>query len=393
MNRLAASFAGTALLLGIVSPAGAADDWMERLDDYLALSVFHGAVRARISGLIDLEAYSIDQPPPGLIFSEENQFLNPRLSLFLDVQVGPYVYAFAQARVDRGFDPSDHDVDVRLDEYAIRISPWEDGRLSIQAGRFSTVVGNWVPRHLSWDNPFITAPIPYENLTGIWDIAAADSPETLLDWAHVRHPPSPGFDSEAYEDKVLRLPIVWGPSYATGVAISGKLGQFEYAVEMKNAGLASRPESWDLNEVDFDHPAFMGALAGGQIRPGTSASPLARELTSCAKQSHRYLPVAMSATIASCSWPRILALSGTICSFGPSFMKYVMKCHGSAMSTPSRTMWKVSIRLLRSSTGRYAGTTKCSTPSRCPMVATRPGEITSGASTQPWAIASPPSPS
>ena len=47
------------------------------------------------------------QPPPGLIDAAGDSLFNPRLSLFLDVQAGPHVYFFAQARLDRGFDPTD----------------------------------------------------------------------------------------------------------------------------------------------------------------------------------------------------------------------------------------------------------------------------------------------
>ena len=62
---------------------------------------------------------------------------------------------------------------VRLDEYALRVTPWDDGRFNLQVGKFSTVVGNWVQRHHSWENPFITAPLPYENLTAISDTVGA----------------------------------------------------------------------------------------------------------------------------------------------------------------------------------------------------------------------------
>ena len=36
--------------------------------------------------------------------------------------------------------------------------------LNVQAGKFATVVGNWIERYDSWNNPFITAPLPYENM-------------------------------------------------------------------------------------------------------------------------------------------------------------------------------------------------------------------------------------
>jgi hypothetical protein len=94
-------------------------------------------------------------------------------------------------------------------------------------------------------------PVPYENLTGIWDIATPDSAETLFDWAHLE-----GHDDGDYSDKPLRIPIIWGPSYASGVAIAGRLGQFEYAAEIKNSSLSSRPATWSVTETGFEHPTI-----------------------------------------------------------------------------------------------------------------------------------------
>src|SRR5262249_23067040 len=125
------------------------DDFFDQLDKTLTLSAFHDNFRARLSGTLDLEFYNFQQPPPGLINSSIDNLFNPRLTLFLDMQIGSQIYFFAQSRLDRGFDPTDDGAQVRLDEYALRITPWQDGRFSVQIGKFATVVGNWVPRHLS----------------------------------------------------------------------------------------------------------------------------------------------------------------------------------------------------------------------------------------------------
>jgi hypothetical protein len=50
--------------------------------------------------------------------------------------------------------------------------------------------------------------------------------------------------------------VVWGPSYASGVSVSGRLGQFDYAAEMKNASLSSRPQSWNFTASGLDQPSF-----------------------------------------------------------------------------------------------------------------------------------------
>jgi len=222
------------------------DDFFDRLDNTLTITAFDDNLRARLSGTIDTEFYNFQQPAPGLIDSNIDNLFNPRLTLFLDAQLGSQIYFFAQSRLDRGFDPSDHGAQVRLDEYALRFTPWDDGRFNLQVGKFATVVGNWVPRHLSWENPFVNAPLIYDNITPISDKIAPASP---LDFVH-------RFDNGKYEFN----PVIWGPSYASGISLSGRLGRFDYAAEMKNASLSSRPESWNVTETDFDHPTFSGRV-------------------------------------------------------------------------------------------------------------------------------------
>jgi hypothetical protein len=242
-----------ALILGFVLTARltARADVFEKIHDALSINDSNDRFHFQLSGLVDLEAYFIDQPAPGLIFTDRDFLLNPRLWLFLDAQIGSTIYIFAQTRVDRGFDPSDQGAQIRLDEYFLRYSPARN--LNLQIGQFATVVGNWVARHDSWHNPLINAPLPYENLTGIWDTWAPDDTDVLLEWGHVGE-----YDSGDYSDKILRNPIIWGPSYATGIAVSGSDGRFDYAAEMKNAALASRPESWNITQVGLDHPTFSG---------------------------------------------------------------------------------------------------------------------------------------
>jgi hypothetical protein len=218
------------------------DDLLDRVDTALSMAAFQDNVRLRLSGTIDLEEYHFQRPAPGLINSNIDNLFNPRLTLFLDAQVGSRVYVFVQSRLDRGFDPGNHAAQVRLDEYALRFTPWMDGRFTLQVGKFATVIGNWIPRHLSWENPFINAPLIYENVTAVSDKAAPMSAAYFVYRFH----------GEKYEFN----PVIWGPSYASGVSVSGRLGTFDYAAEMKNASLSSRPESWNATETDFDHPTF-----------------------------------------------------------------------------------------------------------------------------------------
>jgi len=234
-------------LLACSARAFEVEDFFNRLDSALTFAAFQDNLRTRLSGTIDLEGYHFQQPAPGLIDSRIDNLFNARLTLFLDAQIGPQIYFFAQARLDRGFDPSDRGAAVRLDEYALRVTPWEDGRFTLQIGKFATVVGKFVPRHLSWENPFINAPLVYENVTPISDKAAPASPQAFIR----------GFEpGSKYEFN----PVIWGPSYTSGISVSGRLGQFDYAAEIKNSSLSSRPESWSVTETGFKHPSFDARL-------------------------------------------------------------------------------------------------------------------------------------
>jgi hypothetical protein len=242
------------IFVSLIEHETSAQGWLDKVDDALSVQTRDGTARLDFSIQFDLEGYYIDQRPPGLIYGDDESFVNPRLSLFVDAQLGKHLYSFVQARVDRGFDPRSQVRDARFDEYLLRYTPLENGWLNVQAGKFATVIGNWVPRHLSWDNPFINAPLPYERVT-----TASD--QSIVDAA--------GFLSrrDLPDKKDLWLPVVWGPDYTSGASLFGAVEKFDYAVELKNAALASRPESWDARDKGWEHPS-VGARMG--FRPGAA---------------------------------------------------------------------------------------------------------------------------
>jgi len=239
----------TLCLVFLAARAPAQTEWIEKLDQALHVESAKGWFQADLSGLADFEGYVIDGNPPGLLFNEHDFLFNPRLSLFLDIQLGPHLYTFVQTRFDRGFDPGvDPDGDVRLDEYFLRYTPLDDARINLQFGKFATVVGNWIQRHDSWRNPFITAPVPYENVIVISDQTVPGGPAAFL------------ARRDRVDQKVSWLPILWGPSYATGGSIFGRLETFEYAFEIKNASISSRPSIWEATELGWEYPTLSGRL-------------------------------------------------------------------------------------------------------------------------------------
>jgi hypothetical protein len=235
------------LLLLVTTHRVAAQEWLDQVGESLRLQSPDRRYRIDLSGLADVEAYYIDQRPPGLLF-EDDDFVNPRLSLFLDAQFGEHLYSFVQLRVDRGFDPYSGVWDARFDEYLLRYRPFEDARFSIQVGKFATVVGNWVQRHDSWHNPFITAPLPYENVTAVADVNVTPTANAFL----VRR--------DAPDNKVAWLPVLWGPAYTTGISVFGAWERFDYAFEFKNASVSSRPAVWDARDLGWENPTVSGRL-------------------------------------------------------------------------------------------------------------------------------------
>ncbi len=248
MKRIFYSLILGATLVSTAFTARAQTQWLQQLDEALFVQSSGGFFRSDLSGLIDLEGYYLDQRPPGLIFGNGDAFFNPRLSLFLDTHLGPHFYSLVQARVDRGFDPRAARRSARFDEYLLRYTPFHDARLNLQIGNFATMIGNWVPRHDSWSNPFITAPVPYENVTTITDRAV---PGTSGGFLARRNVP---------DIKTSWLPLVWGPSYAAGVAVFGRLDKFDYAVEIKNASVSSRPTVWGARKLGWENPTFSGRV-------------------------------------------------------------------------------------------------------------------------------------
>lgn len=261
-------------LLSTIPPAAAQVEWLDRLDDSLFVASKDGFFRADLSGLLDLETYYVDQRPPGLLFSNDDVFFNLRLSLFLDTHLGPHVYSLVQARFDRGFDPGVRpDGDSRLDEYLIRYTPFDDARLNVQVGKFATVFGNWVPRHDSWNNPFINAPLPYENVVTITDQAAPGTPAGFLGRRGLP------------DNKRAWLPMIWGPAYTSGASVFGRIAQLDYALEIKNASISSRPYAWDATRINWSDPTFSGRLGwrpnaswnvGSSVSYGTYLLPAAQ---------------------------------------------------------------------------------------------------------------------
>src|SRR5438552_15271377 len=70
------------VLAGSVNLARA--DFLDDANRILSLGDGNRPFHLRLSGLLDLEGYYLDQPASGLIVTNNNFLFNPRLSIFVD---------------------------------------------------------------------------------------------------------------------------------------------------------------------------------------------------------------------------------------------------------------------------------------------------------------------
>ena len=266
MNRrpLAVAPAALAVLaLAAACPHAVAGDPLDDVADAVREATVFQTPDGNLSFDLDLyltmDNFVMSQPPPGIIDAGGNYLANPRLSMLGQVDLYDWITMFALGRADRGFDPTDESAQARADEYYIQLDPF-DGPFRFTAGKFGTSYGQWARRYFEWDNPMTTAPLAYEWITTVGD--GVNAPTVA--------PPVAGFLARKNRDadRSKWVPAIWGPSYTTGFRFDGSAAIFDYAFEIKNNALSSRPSEWDL----WDHGLYgQGLTYQGRfgVRPVT----------------------------------------------------------------------------------------------------------------------------
>lgn len=198
----------------------------------------------------ELTGYQADEPPPALIIDTDGSFLQPRLALLVDAGLGQRVVAHVQVTADRGLDPGyRRKGQLRLDEYFLQVDLFDDVRGQLRIGKFSTALGGWVSRHRAVENPLISAPLLYEDMVTVTDATAPADVDAFVS------------RRDAPEIKPAWLPVVWGPSYASGISFAASFGDFDMVIEAKNASIASRPAVWDAIDTGWNtDPIWTGRI-------------------------------------------------------------------------------------------------------------------------------------
>lgn len=248
---------GTARHLPMVAAAALAaaacggdpiDDVADAVRDATLFTTEDGKVSLDFDFYLTMDNLFMSQPPPPLIVNPNNYLPNPRLSMLGQFDYDGWLTLFALGRVDRGFDPTDDDAQVRPDEYYLQLDPF-GGHVRFTAGKFGTSYGQWGRRYFEWDNPMTNAPLVYDWMTTVGD--GNDAPTVA--------PTRAAF--LARKNQVVPrskwLPAVWGPSYTSGFRFDGTSDIWDYALEVKNDALSSRPSEWDL----WNHGLYGSALS------------------------------------------------------------------------------------------------------------------------------------
>ncbi len=205
-------------------------------------------IRVDLRPSVETVVWSGDTPTPADLARTDTSFLAPRLTLDVDASAGDHWFLHTTTRFDRGFDPGDQpDGDVRLDEIILRWRVCDDQRLNFQIGKFPTVFGAWPNTHGFFDDPFLLAPLPYSQIIGFSGGGGGPGPGGPSG----PEPGGPAGLPGAGKDQWSSL--IWGPVYTSGACVFGATESLDYALEIKNTGLAANPDSW--SDLDYSHPA------------------------------------------------------------------------------------------------------------------------------------------
>jgi len=213
----------------------------------LSWSSKNGWVQFQYTGTFEFEGYIVDSRPPGLIVGK-NSFFYYKDTNLLRLSLGEHLFFFTNFQDDRGFDPDDRSVRSDFQEYFVRCTPFDEPWVNIQVGKFATPVGNFVPRHATFQNPLVRDPLPYDFMTVLGDGPPSPSAEVLLGRRNIP------------DRKQRWVPMIWGPVYHTGAEVFGTVNKFEYAFCVANAALSTRPNQWDLDGSNDEKYNYSGRV-------------------------------------------------------------------------------------------------------------------------------------
>jgi len=209
-----------------------------------------GRYQLDVSGRLDVEGYFPSSEPAWLI-PETDPLVAWRLRVFADVFAGDRVYGLIELRADRGEAPRDGNVEARIEQAFVRLTPLPRHALHVQLGKFALPFGGYAGRHHTAEDPLIRPPIMYDYRTAMVRTVAPAAQNGFLDWK----------DDPA--KRPVGAPVVWGVPYPWGALVRGGFGPVSVQAGVVSAVASSEPEAWGLDLDRFEAP---GLVAGVEYR-------------------------------------------------------------------------------------------------------------------------------
>lgn len=237
------------------------ESFLERLRQFQSFGTEDGQISFNADMWLTLDYMVFSTPPPGFIQTTNGQIFAPTLSGLFTLDISKHLEFVFLGLVNRGFDPTELSVQSQPAEYYAQLTPFDTPVLNFKGGKFQTAFGQWTNRHFSTQNSLINAPVMYGQMTSVTDGAGEPNSSGVPPRIAPNMTAMVSRKNSASPPVTKWIPIVWGPSYASGFQLNGTVGtlqQLDWAFEMKNASLSSRPQEWDLWNRGFNYPTFTG---------------------------------------------------------------------------------------------------------------------------------------
>jgi hypothetical protein len=248
-----------------------------------------GTYQLDISGQLDVEGYMPRRSPAWLI-PEVDPFVGGRLRLFADAFAGDHVYALLELRADRGEAPASGSLEARLEQAFLRVAPFGDTPVRLQAGRFAMPFGGYAARHHTVDDPLVRPPLAYDYRTLVSPTVIPGALGGFLGWK-----------DEAATRRANGAPQVWSVPYPWGAMVTAGAGPLTAHGAVVSASPSSAPEQWSFDADRLRHPTFvmgaawqpapelriagafargpwLGAIASGVLPAGASTGEFAQQI-------------------------------------------------------------------------------------------------------------------
>lgn len=240
------------ILVAAAPPDARAQDEMPALPTLESLglggwSTPNGFLQLALSGRADLELYAPADEPAWLIEETDAPFVAPRVRLFTDLFVGPWIYATTELRADMGEAEAANELDARVEQAFVRWAPFDF--IALQAGKFASAFGSYPTRHHGPGDWFIRPPLMYEYRTMV---SSEEVPLNAAAWT--------AWKDEPDEFRPIGAPPVWAAPYQWGGMAFGVIRDLSWRAAYQNSAPSSEPEEWGWNDANFDRANLIGAL-------------------------------------------------------------------------------------------------------------------------------------